>query len=942
MCDNGCSMEALNKQQQAAVNTTDGAVLVVAGAGTGKTRVVVERIMRLIQDGIKPSEILALTFTEKAAAEMLDRVGSVSLNSALDTTIATFNGFGNEILLAYGSEWGLGNFRLLGETGKLVFLRQHLDELQLEYFAPIANPTGQLDNLARYVSLLKQQLVKPQDYVTYAAGLPAGDPAEKLEKAKHTELANFYQTYLQLCRANQVIDYDDQIYLTIRLLEERPNIRQELQQRYRYTMVDEFQDTNPMQSMLVDLLTGKDANLMVVGDDDQSIYGWRGATLANILDFSTRYPGAKPVTLIDNYRSTQAILDAAYRLIQNNNPERLEVINKLDKRLVAHQPKGPMPVAKHFYNLGAELAWVADDITKRLQNGQDPSTIAVLARRSQTVQKVHETLELYGVPHVMAGLSNDIYAQPVVKQLLEGLKAVSDPLDDMALFHTLSGPLMALDQSILADVAASARREHEHLAAAIQKSSQAEFVQALEKITSWRTDSGELSVGDLAYRLITDSGWKQQLYERSETDATVARQVSALSQLFMTLREFERIADVASVHNYLLSLPALQAGGQDFEDASLDISDSLVNVLSVHRAKGLEWDTVYIVDCTEGSFPLHRRGSSLEIPDTLKTVTSRADEHMAEERRLMYVAVTRARRELALTFANRHGSGAPRRPSRFLEELLGELPDEAVEDEAQTSLELFAPRTSEDTLALPSTMQIDGRLVMSVSQIVCWLNCPQDFYYQFVLGMPVPDDPSRQYGTAIHAAIERIHQGRRMGSPPTYQALLDDVQAQLPTSGYVSAGSRERAHAQALESVRRLYDRFMEAPLPLEVEQAFAVNLPDTPLRLVGRIDAVYQLDKGVEIRDFKTSTSVTTPEKAKSRATSSQQLTLYALAWQLMHDEMPALLTLDFVETGQLGSVRKQPKSLDTMRLKLADMVKQLQVGEYPLGKDHTYCKHP
>jgi DNA helicase-2/ATP-dependent DNA helicase PcrA len=935
-------MEALNKQQQAAVNIMDGAVLVVAGAGTGKTRVVVERITRLIQDGVKPSEILALTFTEKAAAEMLDRVGSVSLNSALDTTIATFNGFGNEILQTYGSEWGLGTFRLLGETGKLVFLRQHLDDLQLEYFAPVSNPIGQLDNLARYVSLLKQQLVNPENYSAYADGLPTSDAAEKLEKAKHTELAHFYKTYLQLCRDNQVIDYDDQIYLTIRLLEGRPNIRKELQQRYRYIMVDEFQDTNPMQSTLVDLLTGKNANLMVVGDDDQSIYGWRGATLANILDFSTRYPGAQPVTLIDNYRSTQAILDAAYRLIQNNNPERLEVINQLDKRLAAHQPSGPPPTAKHFYNLGAELAWVADDINKRLQNGQDPSTIAVLARRSQTVQKVHETLELYSIPHVMAGLSNDMYAQTVVKQLLEGLKAVSDPLDDMALFHTLSGPLFALDQSTLADVAASARREHDHLAEAINKSEQPAFVEAVEKIASWRTDSGELSVGDLAYRLITDSGWKQQLYERSETDATVARQVSALSQFFMTLREFERIADVASVHNYLLSLPALQAGGQDFEDASLDISDSLVNVLSVHRAKGLEWDTVYIVDCTEGSFPLQRRGSSLEIPAALKTVTSRADEHMAEERRLMYVAVTRARRELTLTFANRHGSGAPRRPSRFLEELLDSLPDEAIDDESQTSLELFAPRTSDDTLALPTTMQLDGRLVMSVSQIVCWLNCPQDFYYQFVLGMPVPDDPSRQYGTAIHAAIESIHQGRRIGTPPTFEAVLEHVRSQLPTKGYVSAGSRERAHAQALTSVRHIYDRFMNAPLPLEVEQSFGVNLPETPLRIVGRIDAVYQLDAGVEIRDYKTSTSVSTPEKAKSRATSSQQLTLYALAWQLMHDEMPALLTLDFVETGQIGSVRKQPKSLDTMRLKLADMVSQLQAGKYPLGKDHTYCKHP
>ncbi|HEY1064006.1 MAG TPA: ATP-dependent DNA helicase, partial [Candidatus Saccharimonadales bacterium] len=899
-------MEALNKKQQAAVAITDGPVLVVAGAGTGKTRVVVERIARMIRDGIEPGHILALTFTEKAAAEMLDRVSADSLGSAIDVTIATFNGFGNELLQSYGSEWGLGNYRLLGETGKLVFLRQHLDAFGLDYFAPVSNPTGQLDNLAGFVSLLKQQLVQPDAYAAYAASLPSGDKAEQLEKTKHTELARFYQTYLQLCRDNQVVDYDDQIYLTIRLLEERPNIRRTLQERYQYVMVDEFQDTNPMQSALVDLLAGTHTNLMVVGDDDQSIYGWRGATLANILDFNKRYKGARSVTLIDNYRSTQAILDAAYRLIQHNNPERLEIINKLDKRLQAQTAEGSAPTAKHFYNLGAELAWVTDDITKRLKQGQDPSTIAVLARRSQTVQKVHETLELYDIPHAMAGLSSDMYEQPVIKQLIEVLKAVNDPLDDMALFHAFSGPLFNLSQSKLAELAAVARREHAGLATAITDSDEQLFTAALGTIAEWRKDSGELSVGDLAYKIITDSGWKQQLYERSEDDPVIARQVSALSQFFITLKEFERIADIASVQSYLFSLPALLAGGHDFEDASLDISDSLVNVLSVHRAKGLEWDTVYIVDCTEGSFPLQRRGSSLTVPDELKAVTSRADEHMAEERRLMYVAVTRARRELTLTYADRHGAGAPRRPSRFLEELLTALPDEAETDASETGLERFAPRTPVATVPLPSSMHADGTLVMSVSQIVCWLNCPQDFYYQFVLGMPVPDDPSRQYGTAIHAAIEQIHQGRRDGNPPSLEDLLEHVKSALPRRGYASAGSRDRAHAQALQTVPRLYERFMHDPLPLEVEQSFGVHIPNTILKMVGRIDAVYQLEKGVEIRDFKTSTSVTTPEKAKSRATASQQLTLYALAWQLMHAEMPALLSLDFVETGQIGSVRK------------------------------------
>ena len=934
--------EGLNKAQAAAVAITGGPVLVVAGAGTGKTRVITERISRLIEGGTRPEHILALTFTEKAAGEMRDRVSNVSLSAALDATIATYNGFGNDLLSIHGNEWGLGALRLLGDTGQLVFLREHLDDLGLDYFAPISSPDGQLDRLRGYVSLLKQQLVEPKAYEQYAADLPVADEADQFEKKKHVELARFYKTYLALCRANQVIDYDDQIYLTIELLKARPNVLRELQSRYQYILVDEFQDTNPMQSALVDLLAGKNQNLMVVGDDDQSIYGWRGATLANILEFKKRYKDAKDVTLIENYRSTQSILDAAYRLIQHNNPERLEVINKLDKRLHAQHDDGPEPATRHFFSLESELTWLADDIARRLHEGEDPGKIAVLARRTQVVEKIHEALELHAVPHAVAGLSESLYAQPAIRQLIEALKAIGDPLDDTALFHTLSGPLFSLSQGELSELTAAARREHARLSDIIRESEIEAFKAALDTIKAWREHSADITVGDLAYRVITDSEWKQRLYDQAQEDPEVSMQVQALSNYFKTLKEFERIANVPSVQSYLVSLPALQAGGGEFEDATLQITDELVSVLSVHRAKGLEWDTVYIVDCTEGSFPLQSRGGSLQIPDGLRTVRSRADEHIAEERRLMYVAVTRARRELILSYANRHGNGAPRRPSRFLSELFTKLPDDAIAEADQTSLELFAPRVIPATVPLPSTMYKDGIITLSVSHIACWLDCPQDFYYKYVLGMPLPPSPSQQYGTAIHALIQSVLDGRRSNNIPTYEAVVKELEAALPKAGYVSSQSRDRAHAQALKSVELLYERFTHDRLPIEVEQSFGVQVPGLPLKIIGRMDAVYQLDKGIEIRDFKTSSSVTTAEQAKARATGSKQLTLYALAWQLMHDEMPALLTLDFVETGQTGSVKKQTKSLDTLRTKLEQMVAHLQAGEYPPGVDHTYCQHP
>lgn len=932
----------LNAAQQQAVQHGAGPMLVVAGAGTGKTRVIVERIKQLIDSGVAANSILALTFTEKAAGEMLDRLNSAEQGMLLEVTAATFNGFGNDVLQVYGSEWGLGSLRLLGETGQLVFLREHLDEFALEYFSPISSPDGQLKDLRAYVSLLKQQLVLPDEYIAYAHDLPETDDASAIEKMKQQELARFYDTYLRLCRENQVIDYDDQLYLTIQLLRARPNILAQLQERYQYVLVDEFQDTNPMQSALIDLLASKHQNIMVVGDDDQSIYGWRGATLANILDFKIRYPMAREVTLIENYRSTQPVLDSAYRLIQFNNPNRLEVMNNLDKRLHAQTSRGKVPDALHFSTLDAELNWVAEDIAKRLAKGQAPSSIAVLARRNTMVDKMHQTLELYDVPHAVAGMSNDLYQEPAVKQLLEALKAVSDPHDDLALFHTLSGPLFSLDYAVLSLASARARREHENLAAMLAAEDAREATAALEQLDLWRQFSREHTVGETAYAILTDSGWKQRLYDNHESDPSIYTQVQALSKFFKTLKEFERVTGIASVQNYIINLPTLQAAGSGFEDASLDISEELVNIISVHRSKGLEWDTVYIVDCSEGSFPMRGFGGGLEVPPALQANTSEADDKLAEERRLMYVAATRARNELILTHADRHDSNAIRKPSRFIAELLGHDTAPLRDSDEQTSLELFATKADADIVPLPADMQRDGRLRLSVSQIDCWLRCPQDFYYKYVLQMPLPPAPALQYGTAIHSVIETIHRERAKGRTPELQQLIDDVQSKLPRHGYASARSRERAHAQAVQTVQAVYERFMADELPIETEKPFSVEVPNVPLTIIGRLDAVYTHGKGVEIRDFKTGTTVTTAEKAKSRATSSGQLTLYALAWQLQHDEMPQLLTLDFVETGQLGSVRKQPKSLDTLATKLTTMVQQLNAGEYPPGHDHTYCDHP
>jgi len=936
-------MPELNKAQKQAVEHESGPLLVIAGAGTGKTRVIVERIVRLIDSGVKPESILALTFTEKAANEMQDRVNEARGAFTLDAEIRTYNGFGGQLLRQYSTDIGLAsNATLLGETGQLVFLRQHLDQLDLDYYAPVSKPDSQLEAIAKYISKLKQHLVTPDKYLEFTKKMSSTTEEEKLEKQRHQELAGAYQKYIELSRKKSVIDYDDQIYLLVELLEKRPNIRKQIQDRFEYILVDEYQDTNPMQSKLLDLMCNKNQNLMVVGDDDQSIYGWRGATLKNIMQFKDRYPKYKEITLIKNYRSSQNILDSAYRLIQNNNPDRLEAMLKLDKRLVADIGKGKDPQIVHFASLKAELAWLAKDITEKIANGVEPAKIAVLARRNTTIGLIHETLDYSGIEHTVAGLTSDIYKQLITINMIETLKAVVDPHDDVALFHSMGSVLFDVKPNLLAKAMSQAKLNHQRLVEVLQEEDDKDVTKALELLESWRELQHSVSVSQLALAVLTDSGLKQQLYDKIETDHQAGFEVQVLGQFFETLNEFERVTDVPSTLSYLNNVETLKAGGSEIEDNSLHISDRTVNVLSVHKAKGLEWQVVYIFDCSEGSFPLRKHGAVIDLPEGLIEKTL-ADEHMSEERRLMYVATTRAEENLIISYSDTHTGNTKRLASRFIEELTGENAKE--NDQTEATDEINLDQHIEDVnkiheVSLPSRFIAGNKIVLSVSQIDRFLTCPQDFYYRYVLNAPEPLNPVLEYGTIIHGVIQKIYLGIKDKSLPTLETILDNIV--WPQAGYMSATHREKAHKQGVATIKKMYAKLPEEIQPDKVEEGFRVEIEESDLIMSGRIDAVFIENDVVEIRDFKTGTSVRTAEKAKSKAQSSVQLGLYALAWQTMYGDTPAKLSLGYVETNQIGSVAKRAKTIDNLRLKISKIPALIKNGTYKPGKDHTYCQHP
>jgi len=940
----------LNDGQQAAVDHDHGPLLVVAGAGTGKTRVIVEKINTLLEKGADPTSILAVTFTEKAAAEMLERVLAGHSGFLPDLPIMTFNGYGDALLREYGTHIGLPrNFRLMGEQAQVVFFRERIDEFQLDYFLPLtSSPDGIIADILQLFSRLKQNLITPETYQAFAKKLPEADEAEALEKRRHHELAAAYATYTQLCRAENVIDYDDQIYLCIQLLEQRPNVRAELQARYNTILIDEFQDTNSMQSRLIDLLTtaaaGKQA-LMVVGDDDQSIYGWRGATLQNILSFKDRYPDAAETALTVNYRSSQAILDAAYTLIQHNNPNRLEADLGINKRLTSSQP-GNAPVVKRFADTAVELDWLAKDIALRLEKLDDdePASIAVLTRSNNTALAVHAALEANQVPHRVIGATQDLYTRPVVRILIELIRTLAEPRNNTSLHHTLVSELFGVSNDTVAVLASRARHEHELLEDLLSEHNNDSIRDALAQIRQWRHMAATTSVGRLLWQAITETGYKNKLLEDAPHNDQAAAAIQHLTQFFDSLRQFENIAIQPTAVQYLASLPALQAAGETTDDGTLAISQDEVTVITVHKAKGLEWDTVYIPVLQEQAFPLKKQAEGLQPPAELRAANTAADEHYAEERRLMYVAATRARRNLMLTFSDKGKTGTARKPSRFIDEMFGPGAAEAapvtdILNSQQSLLDVTIDSTS--TVTIPTAIY-DGTMVrLSVSQASALLDCPLNFYYKFVLKAPEEATPSTGYGSHLHHLFEAINKARRKGTLPPLDEYLTELSGGWNKAGYISREQQQKAFKQAQQTLTAFYNRAANEPAAYLIEEPFEITLEPENVILRGRMDVVYDHD-GIEIRDYKTGNTVHDDSAAKKRATASSQLTMYALAWHLKYGSIPDKVSLEFVDAGLIGSVSKTQKGLDGIRAKLQKAADCIRNGEFTPGFRHNHCIHP
>ena len=637
--------DTLNEQQKEAVFHTEGPLLILAGAGSGKTRVLTHRIAYLIEErGVNPWNILAITFTNKAAGEMRERVDRLVGFGAESIWVSTFHSTCVRILRRYIDRIGFDtNFTIYDSDDQKSLMRDVCRVLDVD------TKKYKERMFLSAISAAKDEMITPDEYELNAAG--------DFGKQK---IAQVYREYERQLHANNALDFDDLLLKTVQLFQTQPDVLESYQERFRYIMVDEYQDTNTVQFKFVSLLAAKYQNLCVVGDDDQSIYKFRGANIRNILNFEQEFQNARVIKLEQNYRSTQNILNAANAVIQNNR-------GRKDKTLWTDNGDGEKVHLRQFDTAYDEAEFVADDIRKNIENGGTYQDYAILYRTNAQSRMFEEKFVACNIPYKIVGGVN-FYARREIKDLLCYLKTIDNGRDDLAVRWIINVPKRGIGLTTITRIQESAAaREIGFYEALLGLDLIPGVARAASKLDSFvalieyfKRRSDEVSITDLMNEIIEKTGYIENLEAEDKEDAQA--RIENIEELVSKIAAYEEQCAAEQVKPSLSQFLEEVALVADID--SLEENPDYVVLMTLHSAKGLEFPHVYLVGMEDGLFPSYM------------TITSDNDEDLEEERRLCYVGITRAEQELTMTCARKRmtrGETHYNRMSRFLQEIPKEL-----------------------------------------------------------------------------------------------------------------------------------------------------------------------------------------------------------------------------------------------------------------------------
>lgn len=979
-------LNELNQEQKEAVLHRDGPLLIVAGAGTGKTTVITKRIGWLIQQKLaKSDEILALTFTDKAAFEMEERVDSLLPLGYLDLWISTFHSFCERILKAHALEIGLSNdFILLDHTEQWMLIRRNLDRFHLDYYRPLGNPTRFIHALLDHFSRAKDEMIRPEEYLEFSKKLQLdsdSDRAEDQEMLRIEEVAKAYHIYQQLLLENNALDFGDLINYTLELFDKRTHILETYRKQFKYILIDEFQDTNFAQYELIKKLAYPKNNLTVCADDDQSIYRFRGASTSNVLQFIQEFPESKHVFLVKNYRNQQNVLDMAYNFIQLNNPDRLEYqlnnkkenrvtiddkknrkVGRLSKRLVAQKTGKSIIEHIHTKTYQEEALEVVKKILE-LYNG-NWSDFAILVRANSAAGPFIQALSKASIPYQFLA-SRGLYTQPVILNIISFLKLLDDYHESSALYRILTLPQFEISAQEIPKLTHLSRKKNWSLYESMRKytgqiqlseNAQKKIERILSLIEKHSSLTKEQSVSRIILSFLEQSGYLQFL--KNQNEQQTRDDLRYLNQFYKEVVKFEEESIDKSVKAFLERLDyILDSGDVGTLTPDWEEGPDVVKVMTVHGAKGLEFPYVFLVNLVDKRFPTVERKEPIPLPDELvKEILPEGDIHLQEERRLFYVGMTRAQKGLFFSTAEDYGGTRKKKPSRFLEEI--GIVSKVKRPSVKKHTTVIEKHIKDSTISHRSTKRRETYHLpryFSFTQLKAYETCPLQYKFAHILYIPTKGNAVFSFGRTIHTTMQRFYSLAKDRSKASQVSLFDSgstgessyakknakyvkelvskkelieiYEKNWIEDWYKSKEQLDQYFKKGKKILREYYDLIPDEQIPPKyVEKDFHLKIGEYTLK--GRIDRIDEVEDGkIEIIDYKTGTlrdeSTLTPED-------KEQLLIYQLAVERVFKEKPKRLSYYYVEENKKVSFLGDENELNTLEKNIISEIDAIRNSDF------------
>jgi DNA helicase-2/ATP-dependent DNA helicase PcrA len=947
----------LNDAQRRAITHGDGPLLVIAGAGTGKTRVITERIRHLLESdpSLSGENILALTYTKKAAGEMKSRIVKTCGERGREVTIETFHAFCEKILKENGAKYAI-----LEDVDHWILLRRNMARLKLEKFRRLAEPGQFLGDFLKFFSRCQDELVSSDDFQSFADELEADLQIDKklvdedtfAERSENValqkEIARAYKVSEEILREKNFFSFGALITRTIELVRNDSALREKLQQRFKHILVDEFQDTNIAQLELLHLLAAEPRNIVAVGDNDQAIYRFRGASFGSFKLFLERFAGWKTgrdsskyrVTLTENYRSTPNILRVATQVIAQN-----EVSSDFpNKILAATQPEGERIRIAELSNEDEEAVWVAGELERLHRAGTPWRDFAILYRQHNHRDRLVKELAERKIPFVISRLS--ILEHPLVRDVLAYLRLINKPFDDIAAARVLAAPAWHLEPVDLVRLAERTRKKRTSIYDTLQSPqsdlpfdpSPKALADLLEFIASQRKNLKRRPAIDVLRTLIDWLEIPHLVNPRARRYVT---------QLVEFLKTWEPKSETKSLPEFLEYLDYFEQSGLGTICLDDEAPGDSVQLMTVHGAKGLEFPHVFLLRINHACFPARERSPLFEFPVKLmKEELPVGNFHIQEERRLFYVALTRAERKLTITTLTEKKGKVP----TFVEDM---LMDPAIrkrdilqispkvnvrdandsDDDAKKAKELFPSLSERPRIHSQIAKWAEAYhpptpepLKLSASAVDSYRKCPQLFLFSRLWSLKEGPAATLSFGAVMHTTVRRFIDQYRKGVRLPFEEVARVFETEWTSAGYEDEYQESEYKKDGIEQLRTFHADFLaNPPEVLEQEKSFELPLENNVI-INGRIDQINSLGKkDVEIIDYKTGKS-----RKEADARRDLQLSIYAIAAKEILELNPVRLAFHYLQNNQIQSTTRTDKQLDEAQKVVQEAAADIRAGEF------------